>query len=83
MAYSPIPARELGFYASVSALLSQPYGIFSRYLPGLDLEFRRQAQLGFSAADAVLDRLDPRQVPEEEWDEALRDELLSLQVGPG
>ncbi len=58
MAYWPMPNREKGFYASVRTLLSQPSGVFPRYLAGLDEEFRRQEYFSFSATDAVLDYLD-------------------------
>ncbi len=62
MAYWPMPHREKGFYASVRTLLSQPGGMFPRYLTGLDEEFERQEYLSFSATDAVLDYLDTQHV---------------------
>lgn len=78
MAYWSMPHRQKGFYASVRTLLSQPGGIFPRYLSGLDEEFRRQNGLSFSAADAVLDYLDAARIHETEWERVLRTELLAL-----
>jgi uncharacterized protein YbcC (UPF0753/DUF2309 family) len=78
MAYWTMPGRQKGFYAAVRTLLSQPYGVFPRYLIGLDDEFRRQNDLGFSAVDAVLDDLDSRQVPETSWKDVIQSELLAL-----
>jgi uncharacterized protein YbcC (UPF0753/DUF2309 family) len=78
MAYWPMPCREKGFYTSVRALLAQPYGLFPRYLTGLDEEFRRQECLGFSATDAVLDYLDSQHFPEADWESAIQVELLAL-----
>ncbi len=78
MAYWTMPGRQRGFYAAVRTLLSQPYGVFPRYLTGLDDEFGRQSRLGFSAADAVLDCLDSEQVPERRWKEVIQTELLAL-----
>ena len=78
MAYWPMPHRDLGFYASVRELLSQPAGLFPRYLAGLKEEFDRQAHLSFSPVDAVLDYLDASSFGEAEWEEVLRTELLAL-----
>ncbi len=78
MAYWPMPRRAQGFYTSVRALLSQPGGIFPRYLTGLDDEFRRQQRSGFTAADAVLDYLDARRIHEPDWENFLQAELLAL-----
>ena len=78
MAYWTMPGRQNGFYVAVRTLLLQPYGIFPRYLIGLDEEFRRQERLGFSASDAVLDYLDSQQVPESSWKNIIQSELLAL-----
>jgi uncharacterized protein YbcC (UPF0753/DUF2309 family) len=78
MAYWPMPNREKGFYESVRTLLSQPSGIFPKYLAGLDEEFRRQAYFCFSATDAVLDFLDTKYFRETDWENLLRAELLAL-----
>ncbi|MGP0076048.1 MAG: DUF2309 domain-containing protein [Bryobacteraceae bacterium] len=78
MAYWPMPCRERGFYASVRTLLSQPCGMFPRYLTGLDEEFRRQAYFDFSATDAVLDYLDSSYFQEADWENVLQSELLAL-----
>lgn len=78
MAYWSLPHREKGFYVSVRTLLSHPGGLFPRYLTGLDEEFRRQHNLAFSAADAVLDYLDSEGVREPEWDSVLQTELMAL-----
>ena len=78
MAYWRMPFRERGFYWSVRALLSLRGGVFPRYLVGLEEEFRRQSELGFLAADAVLDYLDSERVPEIEWEQTLRSEILAL-----
>ena len=78
MAYWPMPHREFGFYACVRELLSQPGGVFPRYLSGLKEEFERQSQMSFSAANAVLDYLDTLCLREVEWEEVLRAELLAL-----
>jgi len=78
IAYWSMPKRELGFYQSVRALLSQGGGIFPRYLTGLDEEFQRQACLSFSACDAVLDYLDSQHFREGDWHKILQTELLAL-----
>jgi len=78
MAYWPMPCREKGFYASVRTLLSQPGGVFPKYLTGLDDEFQRHQCLGFSATDAVLDYLDGLQFREAQWEQTLQAELLAL-----
>ncbi len=78
MAYWSMPHREKGFYASVQTLLSQPGAVLPRYLKGLDQEFRRQKQLGFSGVDAVLDYLDSGRVHESDWESVLRTQLLAL-----
>ena len=78
MAYWPMPNREKGFYESVRALLSQPFGIFPKYLEGLDDEFQRQEYFSFSSTDAVLDFLDTQCFKESEWEEVLQAELLAL-----
>ena len=78
MAYWSMPNREKGFYASVRTLLSQPGGMFPRYLTGLDEEFRRQEYFAFSATDAVLDYLDTSYFHEADWESVLRSELLAL-----
>ncbi len=78
MAYWPMPHREKGFYASVRTLLSQPCGMFPRYLTGLDEEFRRQEYFGFSATDAALDYLDSQRFKEADWENVLQAELLAL-----
>ena len=77
-AYWPMPHRQSGFYQSVRTLLAQRGGIFPRYLRGLDAEFRRQEQTCFTATDAVLDYLETEHLPESEWEEILRSELLAL-----
>jgi hypothetical protein len=73
-----MPNREKGIYESVRMLLARRGGILPRYLVGLDEEFRRQENLSFSAADAVLDFLDCRSFEEAEWPEILQAELLAL-----
>jgi uncharacterized protein YbcC (UPF0753/DUF2309 family) len=78
IAYWNMPGRRNGFYVAVRTLLSQPYGVFPRYLSGLDKEFRRQEHLGFSAVDAVLDYLDSQQVSETSWKGVILSELLAL-----
>jgi uncharacterized protein len=78
MTYWPMPHREQGFYQSVRRLLAPRGGIFPLYLTGLDHEFKRQASLSFSAADAVLDYLDASHLCEAEWDGVLQAELLAL-----
>jgi uncharacterized protein YbcC (UPF0753/DUF2309 family) len=78
MAYWPMPNREKGFYKSVRTLLSQPCGIFPKYLIGLDEEFRRQEYLSFSATDAVLDYLLALYFREADWESVLQSELLAL-----
>ena len=78
MAYWPMPNRGQGFYLSVRTLLSQPAGVFPRYLRGLDEEFRRHAYLSYSATDAVLDFLDTQCFKEADWDDVLQAELLAL-----
>jgi uncharacterized protein YbcC (UPF0753/DUF2309 family) len=78
MAYWPMPLCERGFYESVRTLLSQPRGIFPRYLVGLDKEFRRQEGCGFSSTDAVLDCLDCQTSRDDDWDGILQAELLAL-----
>ncbi|PWU12637.1 MAG: DUF2309 domain-containing protein [Terriglobia bacterium] len=78
IAYWRMPGREQGFYRSVRTLLSQPGGIFPRYLTGLDEEFRRQEYFSFSAADAVLDCLDSQCFREADWPDVLAAELLAL-----
>jgi uncharacterized protein len=77
-AYWPMPSRELGFYESIRTLLSQPGGLFPRYLTGLDEEFRRQKLASFSPTDAVLDCLDSQNLGETDWDSILQAELLAL-----
>jgi uncharacterized protein len=77
-AYWPMPNREKGFYESVRMLFSRQGGIFPRCLVGLDDEFKRQAHLSFSAADAVFDYLDSQPSQEAEWPEILQAELLAL-----
>jgi uncharacterized protein YbcC (UPF0753/DUF2309 family) len=81
MAYWPMPLRERGFYEGVRTLLSQPGGIFPRYLVGLDKEFRRQEGCGFSSTDAVLDCLDCKTLRDDDWDDILQAELLALPGG--
>jgi len=78
MAYWPMPNREKGFYESVRTLLSQPSGIFPKYLAGLDEEFRRQSYFSFSATDAVLDFLDTQYFKETDWENLVQTELLAL-----
>ena len=78
MTYWPMPNREQGFYASVRKLLAARGGLFPPYLTGLDEEFGRQAALGFSPADAVLDYLDAGHFRERDWDELIRTEALAL-----
>jgi len=78
MAYWPMPCREKGFYVGVRTLLSQHYGIFPRYLTGLDEEFRRQEYFAFSATDAVLDCLDSQHFREPNWESFFQSELLAL-----
>ena len=78
MTYWPMPHREQGFYRSVRTLLGRRGGIFPLYLTGLDEELRRQSDLSFSAADAVLDYLDSQKFSEAEWEEILQAELLAL-----
>jgi len=78
MAYWPLPRRGDGFYASVRTLLSLRGGLFPQYLTGLDEEFRRQRELGFSAEEAVLDYLCSERVPEPEWEKAIAAEVLAL-----
>jgi uncharacterized protein YbcC (UPF0753/DUF2309 family) len=78
MAYWPMPHREDGFYQSVRRLLSQPGGIFPRFLIGLDEEFRRQGYFAFSAIDAVLDYLDALYFREADWERVIQSELLAL-----
>ncbi len=78
MTYWPMPRRDQGFYASVRTLLAQPFGIFPRYLTGLDEEFELQQYLGFSATDAVLDYLDSQHFHEADWENVLQAELLAL-----
>lgn len=78
MAYWPMPHRENGFYTSVRALLAQPYGLFPKYLTGLEDEFQRQAYFEFSATDAVLDYLDASCFQEADWETVLESELLAL-----
>lgn len=82
-AYWPMPHREQGFYKSVRTLLSQPRGIFPRYLAGLEDEFRRQEYFSFSATGAVLDCLDSQCYREEDWEEVLQAELFALQGWAG
>lgn len=78
MAYWSMPNREKGFYASVRTLLARGGGIFPRYLDGLDAEFARQEALGLSSTDAVLEHLEALGCPEDEWEGAIRTELLAL-----
>ena len=78
MTYWPLPNREKGFYESVRMLLAPGGCIFPLYLTGLDKELARQADLGFSGCDAVLDYLDSRNVDEQAWGEVLEAELLAL-----
>ena len=78
LAYWSMPHREQGFYASVRTLLSQPGGMFPRYLTGLDEEFRRQEYFAFSPTDAVLDYLDSSYFHEADWENVLQSELLAL-----
>ncbi|HLK62615.1 MAG TPA: DUF2309 domain-containing protein [Bryobacteraceae bacterium] len=82
-AYWPMPNREKGFYQSVRTLLSQPCGIFPKYLIGLDEEFRRQEYLSFSATDTVFDYLDASCFREGDWESVLQSELLALPGWPG
>ncbi len=77
-AYWPMPHREQGFYESTRTLFSSRGGIFPQYLVGLDQEFRRQQDLSFSAADAVLDSLSSQAGDEAEWPEIIQAELLAL-----
>jgi uncharacterized protein YbcC (UPF0753/DUF2309 family) len=77
-AYWPMPNREKGFYESVRTLCAMRAGIFPRYLCGLDKEFRRQEESGFSATDAVLDYLEAENFAESQWEEILQSELLAL-----
>ena len=81
--YWPMLNREKGFYESVRTLLAPGGGVFPLYLTGLDQEFDRQAILGFSAADSVLDYLDSQYFREPEWQEILQAELLALPGWPG
>jgi len=83
LAYWRMPRRDTGFYRSVRTLLSRPFGLFPKYLTGLDEEFRRQEYLGFSATDAVLDYLEAQRFHESGWEEALRAELLALPAWAG
>ncbi len=78
MAFWPMPHREAGFYYGVRALLSQPGGVFPRYLIGLDEEFRRQEYFSFSAADVVLDYLDGACYRDADWEGVIESELLAL-----
>jgi uncharacterized protein YbcC (UPF0753/DUF2309 family) len=77
-AYWPMPHRERGFYECARTLLARRGGVFPKYLAGLDEEFRRQLQLSFSSADAVLDCLDKLCDREAVWTEVLQAELLAL-----
>jgi hypothetical protein len=77
-AYWPMPNREKGFYECVRTLFSCQGGMFPRYLVGLDVEFRKQESLSFSASDAVLDYLDSQSFREAEWPEVLQAEFLAL-----
>jgi len=77
-AYWSMPHREKGFYQCVRTLLGQRGAIFPRYLGGLDIEFRRQEDGSFTAADAVLDYLDAENADASDWESILRSELLAL-----
>jgi len=78
MAYWPMPNREKAFYESVRALLTLRFGIFPRYLTGLDDELARQQCLSFTSTDAVLDYLDSQRFHESDWHDVLEAELLAL-----
>jgi uncharacterized protein len=78
MAYWQMPHRERGFYECVRTLLSQPAGIFPRFLVRLDEEFRRQEYFSFSSTDAVLDYLTAGHFKETNWKDVIEDELLAL-----
>jgi uncharacterized protein YbcC (UPF0753/DUF2309 family) len=83
MSYWPMPERDRGFYGTVRHLLSAGGGLFSRELRGLDDEFRWQESNGLDAAEAVLACLDRDGLSEEEWEPALRAELLAMPGWPG
>lgn len=77
-AYWTMPLRDLGFYASVRELLSQPGSVVPKYLAGLAEDFLLQKSRDFSSTDAVLDCLDRHAYREEDWEDFLRSELLAL-----
>ncbi|MEX2264469.1 MAG: putative inorganic carbon transporter subunit DabA [Bryobacteraceae bacterium] len=78
LAYWPMPDRALGFYAAVRTLLVQPLFIHPRRLTGLRKELARQADEQLDAAGVVLDFLHSFRIPEQNWEQYLRSELLAL-----
>ena len=76
--YWPMPRREQGFLSAVRRLLSLPGALYPEFLRGLDHEFERQDHAGFTATEVVADALAVFSVPEGEWENVIRAELLAL-----
>lgn len=78
MAYWPMPNRELGFYGAVRELLRQPLSFYPEHLAGIPAEFDRLGRFSLGSSDAVIQALDAFGVPESQWENTLRAELLAL-----
>ena len=78
VAYWPMPNRELGFYRSSRALWMRKGALLPQHLDELTNEFRRQADAGFTAVDAVCSALQQLHVAPHEWEAAITAELLAL-----
>ncbi|MBS1828727.1 MAG: DUF2309 domain-containing protein [Acidobacteria bacterium] len=78
LAYWPMPDRDLGFYASVRKLITQPLFIEPKGLSGLCRAFAQQARENADPTRVVLQFLDSFRIPEQEWSAYLQAELLAL-----
>ncbi len=78
LAYWPMPYRELGFYAAMRKLLTQPCFMEPKGLAGLREAFLMQERTNADSTRVILDFFDSFRIPESEWASSLQSELLAL-----